>query len=526
MNSKTGPEEVGEQLGTAGVESMLEKLEGYCTQEVQRIELTNEPRLVALQAESALLLKEEETLENEIRNAPPLIAPPNRARRKMYAWGVVIFLALSGFIFSVVALDPFRLGWKSYLYCVGIAVVTPFLIHAVLERFNSARLIKSVVASGAVAAIASLVLLAVIRGDVLVQELGTVKAAVLLDDAPPSAPQHDFYGATLPLLRLVMALLAVAMELGAGLALEEVWRLGEESETNVEHTRKRLEAVRQRMLALVEEVVRLRNEPNEFHARFWRNVYRSMLTRTASAMTKLLVLAFLAGVAFPQAHAADEQTTVVVAVDLTRSVEGPEPDGKTNFQKNIEAVSALLGKLPASTRIVVFGITDQSFAQPSILLSARITDDPGHFEERLHAARAELVHLWKRRTVQLKPQSQYTDILGVLALAEQAFRESSEGRHLLIILSDMRHHTRALDLESGNLVQSFSASNNKALAPARLQNVEVYALGVDSAGKSQEYWESLRAFWRDYFRNAGATLRSYSVFRELKAIPQEITVDR
>jgi hypothetical protein len=221
------------------------------------------------------------------------------------------------------------------------------------------------------------------------------------------------------------------------------------------------------MLALVEEVVRLRNEPNEFDARFWRNVYRSMLTRTArSAMTKLLVLAVLAGVAFPRAHAADEQITVVVAVDLTRSVDGPGPDGKTNFQKNVEAVSALLGKLPASTRIVAFGITDQSFAQPSMLLSARITDDPGHFGERLQAARAELVQIWKRRTAQLKPQSQYTDILGVLALAEQVFRESSEGRHLLIILSDMRHHTRALDLESGNLVRSFSAKNNIALAAA------------------------------------------------------------
>jgi hypothetical protein len=197
MNSKTDPEEVGERLGTAGVETMLEKLEAYCTQEVQRIELTNDPRVVALQAESLLLLKEEETLENEIRNAPPPIAPRNRIRRKVYAWGIVSLLALSGFIFSVVALDPFRLGWKGYLYCVGIAVVTPFLIHTVLERFNSARLIKSVVASGAVAAIASLVLVAVIRGDVLVQELGTVKAAVLLDDAPPSAPQYDFYGATL-----------------------------------------------------------------------------------------------------------------------------------------------------------------------------------------------------------------------------------------------------------------------------------------------------------------------------------------
>jgi hypothetical protein len=214
-------------------------------------------------------------------------------------------------------------------------------------------------------------------------------------------------------------------------------------------------------------------------------------------------------------------------VDLTQSVQDTGPDGKSNFQKNIGAVSTLLGKLPGSTRIVVLGITDQSFAQPYLLLSARVTDDPGHFGERLQAARAELVQLWKHHTAQLKPQSQYTDILGMLALAEQVFSESSEGRHALIILSDMRHHTRALDLESGTIVPGLATIGRKtALLPTRLQNVEVYALGVDSAGKPQEYWESLRAFWSDYFQNAGAELRSYSVFRELNAIPQETTVHR
>lgn len=526
MNSKIDPEQVGEQLGLEGVGSMLVKIDAYCTQEVQRIELTNEPRIVALHAEAALLLKEEEALEKEARNAQPPVAVRNRTRRKVYAWGVVAFLTLAGFIFSVVALDPYRLGWKSYLYCSGIAVVTPFLIHAVLERFNSARFLKSIAAIAALAALGSLVLLAVIRGDVLAQEMSVVKAVVLLDGPSPTAPQHDFYGATLPLLRFVMALLAVAMELGAGLALEEAWRLGEDSEPNAGALQERLEAVRQRMLVLTEEVITLRNEPKVFAASFWRNVYRSMLSHTKSAMTKVLIVVVIGCIAFSEARAAGDPTTIVVAVDLSQSVQGAGPDGKTNFQKNIEAVSSLLGGLPASTHLVVLGITNQSFAQPYVLLSASVTDNPGHFGERLDAARVELAQLWKQRSAQLKPQSQYTDLLGALALSGQVFSESpAEGRHMLIIFSDMRHHTRTLDLESGNVAPSFAATK-KLLSPAGLQNVEVYALGVDSAGKSQEYWEGLKAFWSEYFKSSGATLRSYSVFRELRGVSQNVITHR
>jgi hypothetical protein len=212
---------------------------------------------------------------------------------------------------------------------------------------------------------------------------------------------------------------------------------------------------------------------------------------------------------------------------FTQSLGGAGPDGKTNFEKNIEAVSGLLGQLPPSARVVVVGITDQSFAQPYILLSARVSDDPGHFGERLQAARSELVQLWKRRSAQLKPQARKTDILGMLALAEQVFSESPGQRHILVILSDMRQHTRTLNLESDNLVRGFSATRKKTgLAPARLQHVEVYAIGVDGAGKSQAYWESLKLFWTEYFENAGAALRNYSVLRELQILPEEAIKSR
>jgi hypothetical protein len=47
-----------------------------------------------------------------------------------------------------------------------------------------------------------------------------------------------------------------------------------------------------------------------------------------------------------------------------------------------------------------------------------------------------------------------------------------------------------------------------------LNGVDVYALGVDGAGKSLAYWTALRDFWTAYFQKTGAALRRYFVLRE------------
>ena len=124
---------------------------------------------------------------------------------------------------------------------------------------------------------------------------------------------------------------------------------------------------------------------------------------------------FIAALLFAgmQVHAAD-RLNLVVAIDLTRSVATAGPDGKSEYQKNVEGVGRLLAKSPAGSRISVIGITDHSFVQPYILLSARIPDDPGYFGERLNAARSQLVQAWKRRAAHLEPDFRETDILGAL----------------------------------------------------------------------------------------------------------------
>lgn len=265
----------------------------------------------------------------------------------------------------------------------------------------------------------------------------------------------------------------------------------------------------------------LKNEPGVFAARFWRNFERTLAKGIfRSATMKLLVLAFLV-LPFGHLHAvAEDRTAIVVAVDLTQSVATTGPDGKTDFAKNVNAVGELLGQVPSGAHITVIGITDRSFAEPYILLRATVPDDPGYFGERLASARRELVKAWKKKVEHLTPKFPATDILGALLIAGQMFQGSPANRKVLVIFSDMRHHTADLDLESDRSVPSPALQRKQSAkgTPAMLHGIEVYALGVDGAGKSVAYWQSLQKFWTDYFHNAGAVVRSYSVLRELPAL--------
>jgi hypothetical protein len=325
-----------------------------------------------------------------------------------------------------------------------------------------------------------------------------------------------------------MVFLAVAIELGAGLALHKAWRTGAADAEDWKALRNDLRERRERMIALAAELTRLQNEPAVFVARFWRNFYRAMLTHTVrNAITKLSLLILLL-IPFLQVSAsAEEKLTLVVALDLTRSVAGTGPNGRTDFEENVDGITRLLRQVPGSCHVVVLGITGKSFVQPDILLSARVEDDPGYFGERLGAARRELVRSWLRISSRLAPQFRYTDIVGTLLLAAQVFdRAPLASRKVLVVFSDMRNHTSELDLESGSTTRALEALKKQSLhvPQARLSAVEIYALGVDGNGKSTGYWLALKALWTEYFYRAGGDLRSYSVLRELPVLREDSKV--
>ena len=230
-------------------------------------------------------------------------------------------------------------------------------------------------------------------------------------------------------------------------------------------------------------------------------------------MTKLLVAVAAVLLAVHGYALAPSASILVIAVDLTQSVAVVGPDGKAEFQKNIDAVTKQLAQVPSDSRVTVIGITDRSFTQPDILVSATIPADPGYFGERLKAARSQLVSAWKTRSAKLSPHYPQTDILGALLLTKQIFdQHGNAARRTLIIYSDMRQSTRELNLEDVKRPPTL-AQVAGTIQIADLRAVHVQILGVDGAGTLTAFWQELQEFWLEYFRTSGACTESYTALR-------------
>jgi hypothetical protein len=518
MNPQINMETVAQEVGGQGAEKLVRDAERICTWEQRRIALENEPAIVRLQAEGAILVAEERRLANRLALAPP---PGDRSRmfwRRIYYWAVVVLLAVAGFFATQLSFAPFQLGWMSWLISAGMAALTPFLIDRLLEDPRMEPLLKVLTAIAAVTSLASLMLLALVRGDLLAQQIRERESqAVIVDDTQPQTQTpNNFYDRATGLLCAALLLMAFATEVGGGLVLHAAWRSAPDDSEDWAGLRRELMAVRGRMAEIVYQVTDLRNAPQAFEARYWRDFYRALLLgATRSAMTKLLlVLVAVIAAAVPGARA-QSHLIMVVAIDLTRSVATTGPDGRTDFQKNVEGVSKVLAQVPAGTRLSIIAITDQSFSEPYILIRARVPDDPGYFGEKLSAARNQIVRAWAQKSTNLRPDFRQTDIFGALELASQIFsQDQSANRRELVVFSDMRESVPFLDFERAKVVPEYQFVANKCGELSALKNTVVYLVGVDGAGKSAAYWESLHQFWREYFQDTGATLQTFTVLRD------------
>lgn len=520
MQSERETLDVGSQFGNEAAEHIAKRAKDYSEFERQRIELSNEARINALHAQGYRLAKLERQLEERMRLAPPPGGTRSRKRKAYFYWFIGILLTVAAFFFSLIALGPYRLGWYGDLYCLGVAVATPFAIEVFLDAWKSEKLLKAVVTIVFLAAIGGGALLAAIRGDLLSQQVQQSAPAIVIDGDASAAPrpQSSFYDSTHDSLRMLMLLLALAIDLGAGVAIHLAMFLGASSDEDLVELSRELSDVQERLSTIVQEITTLTNAPAAFVAQFWRDFYRALLTQTVrQAATKLLGLALCllilgGGRAFGQ-----QRLNLVVAIDLTASEAVKGHDGQSQFSKNVQGVTRLLASVPPGCKVTVIGITENSFAQPYILVSATISDDPGYFGERLASGRQQLVSAWQKRTAQLEPTAKRSDVLGAMLVASTLFQEApDQHRKTLVIYSDMRHMTSELDLESSGIVHvdAALALTEKHGLLADLGGVEVFVLGAGAAGRRVTQWESLRHFWAAYFTRAGAMLSAYSILCE------------
>jgi len=522
MNPNIQSQLFGEMLGNDGYKQLIEHACAVCEHERQRIELSNQSRIAALQDEGVALQERETDLTKRIYIAKPPHEERTRVRRIYYCRTVAVVLIVASFILSLLTFEPFRLGYKALVYCLGIAIATPFLIEKALDALASEKLVRVLVSVAGVCALLSLMTIALIRGELMSMQTQEDSPAVTIDDGQsqptPLSSSNTFYQDTVPLLEAVMVLLAFSMETGAGIALHEAERvqsnLGERHSDLVGERN----AVRVEIRQKGKELIELQNEAKKFVEQFWRDFHWAVLKRTVAGATK----AFAAGALIllllfaPQSAQAQQKTELVVLIDLSQSVGAQGQDGRSEFQKNVTAVSEVLGQTPLGSHVSVLGITDNSFAQPYALLSATIISDPGYFGEHLAAAHQQLQIAWAKRARDLSPSYPGTDLLGAVMVAAQIFEKAGASRHVLVVLSDMHQETGELASSSANVCaqQTMESIKSRRLL-ANLQNSDVYAVGVDSAGTTKADWMCVHDFWSQYFVQAGAALREYSVLRSL-----------
>jgi hypothetical protein len=515
---------IGGRLGTEGFDQLLERAHAICEYEQQRIELANQPLITACRAKYAALLEHEQDLRKSIYNAKPPHEERTRRRRIIYCRTVAAVLVVAGFVLTLLTLEPYQLGYKIVAYCLGIAIATPFLIEKALDSLASDKLIRVLVTIAAVCSLMCLMTMAVIRGQLMSTQTQQDSPAVTIDDTQTqttsASSPNTFYQDTVPLLQMVMVLLAFSMEVGAGVALHEAERVQcNLGEAYSELVRER-DAVRTQLGELAKAIVALRSEAARFAAQFWRDFHWAILKRSIANATRvfaagalsLVLLAFLtAGPARAQ-----QQTELVILIDLSQSVAAPGQDGRTEFQKNIAAVSGILGQAPLGTHLTVLGITDNSFAQPYILLSATISSDAGYFGEHLAAAHRQLQVAWGNKAHDLGPSYPGTDLLGALMVAGQIFAKAGAGkRKILVAVSDMRQETAELNLSGKRCAQQKVDAAKTERLLANLDNSDVYAIGVDSFGSNKADWMCLHDFWAQYFAQVGARLLDYSLLRQI-----------
>ena len=513
------PEGAARQLGTEGVNNLVENAERFCMYEEKRIELANKADIVSLEGHFKVLAGEDHDLGQRLQMAPPPGNAWRLRRRAIYYWSLTVILTGAGLVFTLLSFEPFRLGWKGWLYSCGIAVLAPFLVERLLDGNGWEKILRAVTGIAAVAVIASLMLFAVIRGNLFAEKMHeeNASASVIDDSLSQAVPQNRFYESSVGLLRLALLLLAFAMEVGAGLVLREAWRSVSDDSEDWNRLRKEQREIRKQMCAMVSHMIMLRNEPAVFVARFWRDFYGAMLSNAVrSAMNKLPIIIFIVfACCVARAHAVTH-SSIVIAIDLTQSVGISGPDSRTEFQKNVDGTTRVLAEVPGGSHVTVIGITDHSYAEPYILLSAHIPEDAGYFGERLTQARAQVVRAWKERSAHLPHSFRRTDVLGAIQLASDLFAQEPNTRdRTFIIFSDMRQSTAELNLECATVVPPIAVLKSRIGVMPPFRDVDAYVLGVDGAGRSAAYWQSLRRFWISYFLDAGMSVIRYSVLRDL-----------
>jgi hypothetical protein len=181
------------------------------------------------------------------------------------------------------------------------------------------------------------------------------------------------------------------------------------------------------------------------------------------------------------------------------------------FKQNLKAAGYYLKNISTpGTRAVLLGITEQSFGAP-VILDWTVPTEIGRFGERLSSARLQVLKELEIKTQILTPTEKGSDLFGFFARASLILKDGTIGTKRLIVLSDMRQVGRGYNFERhiddpASLVKKVQ---QEGLIPD-LTGVQVWMLGVHTAGIDERQWRRLYDFWNLYNEKSGSELKTFS----------------
>ena len=525
-------------------------------QRVREAEVRAEVNVRRLQEEGKVLVERKDHVEAELTRMGETEAGVNAHRTLGRWWG-------AGFMFAslVMMLTAWwTLNWYlSLTWEKGLLALTLFIlpligwaVFLIKQRMEvSSRAICGLGLAVVFCSVTAMAFLSVGRmvGVLLEEDRQQVTAAqptgeltASSNDAAPS-PMIARVKKLLSIATMVsVILLAVAGEIGAGLAFHEYYRhmtvvwtvwpyyreqatLSDEIADNVarqEEVKRRPEILHAQLTAagLEHEAAQMEKAAAEARAAEEKAAAKARAAaeaaEKANSLGRLVKIVLVAGGVFvlvllaaAAVVLAEERHATVVILDLSTSMASDE------FARNVQAVEGTIERLAPETRFVALGVTESSFSASPLFVETS-PKHTGRFGEYLSAWRGKAIREWRVVAERLQPSAKGSDILGALARASTEFAELPQASKTLILFSDMRHTGRGIDLETSRARPEMSSLEQRQLI-VRLTGVQVWMLGVHTLGIDIGQWQSLRAFWCQYFRKAGAEVKAFSPNRRAPA---------
>jgi hypothetical protein len=513
-------------------------------QRVREAEVRAEVRVRRLEEEGKVLMERKDQVEGELTRMGETEAGVNAHRTLGHWWGAgFAFASLVMMLTAWWTLNWYlSLTWEKALLALTLFIL-PLIGWAVFLIKQRVEVSTRVIAALGLAVVFCSVTATAFMGagrmvGVLVEEERQQISATQTGDELTSASSES---ATNPMVARVkkllsiatmvsVILLAIAGEIGAGLAFHEyyrhmtvvwtVWpyyrersRLADESADNVarqEEVKRRPEILQAQLTAagLEQEAAQAEKAAAEARATAEAEAKANSLGRLVKIVLVAGAVFVLSLLAVAAAVFAEERHATVVILDLSTSMASEE------FARNVQAVEGIIERLAPETRVVVLGVTEASFGTPPLFVQSS-PKNTGRFGEYLSAWRGKAIREWRHAAERLQPTAKGSDILGALARASTEFAELPQASKTLILLSDMRHVGQGVNLEK-RPAPPVSALEQPGLM-TRLPGVQVWMLGVHADGIDVGHWRELQAFWCQYFQKAGAEVKAFSPNRRVAA---------